>query len=121
MNPGNDPETWKHAHRKTTAVSIANRLGWWYFSLAYQNGRFFDAPEIMAEIKRVQELYRAMRALPYRHFRPDVCFENVTQCLSGPSHTSSTRRPTVAMATVMVSTDLGHFHHLREFYWTALL
>jgi len=74
MNPGNDPETWKHAHRKTTAVSIANRLGWWYFSLAYQNGRFFDAPEIMAEIKRVQELYRAMRALPYRHFRPDVCF-----------------------------------------------
>ncbi|MBQ9804410.1 MAG: beta-galactosidase [Lentisphaeria bacterium] len=74
MNPGNDPETWKHSHRKTTAVSIANRLGWWYFSLAYQNGRFFDAPEIMAEIKQVQELYRTMRAMPYRPFRPDVCF-----------------------------------------------
>ena len=73
MNPSVDPASWRSTHRKTLGPSFAERLGWWYFSLPYQGGRFFDAPEIMAEIRKTGELYREMQALPYRKFRPDVC------------------------------------------------
>ena len=73
MNPCTDPISWRSMHRKVLGPSFAGRIGWWYHSLAYQGGRFFDAPEIMAEIRRVGELYAQMQALPYRKFRPDVC------------------------------------------------
>ena len=73
MNPSTTPDAWRSTHRKVLGPSFAGRLGWWYHSLGYQGGRFFDAPEIMADIKKVGELYAQMQSLPYRAFRPDVC------------------------------------------------
>ncbi|MBE6399105.1 MAG: hypothetical protein E7041_03065 [Lentisphaerae bacterium] len=73
MNTNFNIADWKSAHRKVLATSFASRLGWWYFSLPYQGGRFFDDPEIMAEIKLTGKLYQNMQKLPYRKFRPDVC------------------------------------------------
>ena len=68
-----EPEAWRSMHRKVLGPCFASRLGWWYHTLGYQWGRYFDAPEIMADIQKVGELYQRMRALPYRKFRPDVC------------------------------------------------
>ena len=68
-----EPEAWVSMHRKVLGPSIAQGVGWWYHTLGYQWGRFYDAPEIMAEIGKVQEITRRLRALPYRKFRPDVC------------------------------------------------
>ena len=68
-----EPEAWVSMHRKVLGPSFASRLGWWYHTMGYQGGRYFDAPEIMADIKKVNELYMRMQSLPYRKFRPDVC------------------------------------------------
>ncbi len=69
IGAGLTPETWQDIERKLVGLSLARGQGFWYYDMNH----FLDAPEIMAEIGRVQRLTRDLRSRPPTRFRPDVC------------------------------------------------
>ena len=66
-------EEWKNAHRKLVGLSFATDSGWWYYSMTYLRGRFFDDPLIMKEISNVVKTYYKLKKLRTNHLKADVC------------------------------------------------
>ena len=63
------PEWWKQANRKFAGISLAARQGWWYYSMY----RYFDRPEVMADIKQLMSMTKRVLKAEEIPFRPDVC------------------------------------------------
>ncbi|MBR7131789.1 MAG: beta-galactosidase [Lentisphaeria bacterium] len=63
------PEWWQQAQRKFVGVSLAARQGWWYYSMY----RYFDRPEVMADIKHISKAAQKVLDAGFIPFRPDVC------------------------------------------------
>jgi hypothetical protein len=63
------PAAWTSTDRKMSGVSLAKNYSRWYYSM----NRYFDAPEIMNEIKATLEAGNRLTAMPVSGFRPDVC------------------------------------------------
>jgi len=66
-------EEWQNAHRKLVGLSFATDLGWWYYSMTYLRGRFFDDPLIMNEISTVVKTYYKLKKLKTNPLKADVC------------------------------------------------
>lgn len=60
---------WKSVHRKFAGVALAHHSAWWYYSMY----RYFDRPEVMAEIKNAMAAAGRLKSVPGNHFRPEVC------------------------------------------------
>lgn len=63
------PDAWISTNRKMAGVSLAKNYSRWYYSM----NRYFDAPEIMAEIKTSMEAGNRLLKMPASDFCPDVC------------------------------------------------
>ncbi len=60
---------WESVHRKFAGVALAHNYPWWYYSMY----RYFDRPEVMAEIKKAMQATERLMKVPVNKFRPDVC------------------------------------------------
>ncbi len=60
---------WESVHRKFAGVALAHNSPWWYYSMY----RYFDRPEVMAEIKKAMLATERLMKVPVNKFRPDVC------------------------------------------------
>lgn len=69
IGAGLTPETWRAVNRKLAGFSLAGGTGFWYYDMNH----FFDAPEIMAEIKQTAAVAARLAQRTPRRFRPDVC------------------------------------------------
>ena len=56
-------------HRKMAGISLASGYGWWYYSMY----RYFDDPDVMADIASTYAAVERYRKVPCLAFRPDVC------------------------------------------------
>ena len=63
------PEMWQQAQRKFVGISLAAKQGWWYYSMY----RYFDRPEVMADIKHISAAAKKVLDAETIFFRPDVC------------------------------------------------
>lgn len=66
---GLTPDTWTSTYRKLVGISLAEDLGYWYFSM----NRYFDDPYIMGQIAKTRQIAAAFCAKDGKPFRPDVC------------------------------------------------
>lgn len=66
-------EEWENAHRKLVGLSFATDSGWWYYSMTYLRGRFFDDPLIMKEISKTIKIYYKLKKLKPNRLKADVC------------------------------------------------
>lgn len=68
IGAGDTPERWVAINRHLVGISLANRLGYWYYDM----GNYYQAPEIMEEIARTTQVAQALEQREASEFRPDV-------------------------------------------------
>lgn len=60
---------WQSVNRKYAGAALAQNMAWWYLSM----NRYFDAPEVMKEIRLTTEAAKQVQNAPEIPFKSGVC------------------------------------------------